>query len=209
MLEHLFGSKTRVQLLRVFLNNPESFFFVRELTRTLGTHLNSVRRELDNLEQLGIIQSHTKIDLEREIEKKLKDNKKYYKLDNNFIFVEELRALLIKAQVILEKSLVQKIERLGNIYFCMLSGIFVGRTDASVDLLMVGKVNRASLLRLIKNFERELGRQINYTIMTESDFKYRKDVTDRFLYDLLEGKNMIVVDKSRQATPLRKKTAKS
>ncbi|HNP75232.1 MAG TPA: hypothetical protein PKL09_02590 [bacterium] len=194
MLERLFGSKTRVLLLRLFLNNPDDYFFVRELSRRLGAHLNSVRRELENLETIGIITSHTKKDLEKEVEKKLKDNKKYYKLNNNFVFVEELRALLIKAQLILEQSLIKKVEALGSISFFLLSGVFVGRTDAPADLLIVGRVKRNRLLKLIKIFERELGQEIRYSVLTAKDFQYRRDVTDRFLYDLLEGKNLIILD---------------
>ena len=194
MLERLFGSKTRVLLLRLFLNNPDDYFFVRELSRRLGAHLNSVRRELENLETIGIITSHTKKDLEKEVEKKLKDNKKYYKLNNNFVFVEELRALLIKVQLILEQSLIKKVEALGSISFFLLSGVFVGRTDAPADLLIVGRVKRNRLLKLIKIFERELGQEIRYSVLTAKDFQYRRDVTDRFLYDLLEGKNLIILD---------------
>lgn len=194
MLEHLFGSKTRVLLLRLFLNNPDDYFFVRELSRRLGAHLNSVRRELENLENIGIITSHTKQDLEKEVEKKLKDNKKYYKLNNNFVFVDELRALLIKAQLILEQSLIKKVESLGNISFFLLSGVFVGRADAPADLLIVGRVNRKRLMKLIKSFERELGQEIRYSVLSAKDFQYRRDVTDRFLYDLLEGKNLIIID---------------
>jgi len=76
MLEQLFGSKTRVMLLRLFLNNPEKFYFVRELTRSLETHLNSIRRELSNLESIGIIDFHSKTDLSKEAGKEIKDNKK-------------------------------------------------------------------------------------------------------------------------------------
>lgn len=195
MLEQLFGSKTRVSLLRMFLNNPDKFFFVRELTRNLETHLNSIRRELNNLENIGIITSHTKIDLEKEVEKKLKDNKKYYKLNNGFVFVDELKSLLIKARLILEKSLVKKIEKIGNIKYFLLSGVFVGREDAPVDLLIVGQVNRSKFKNLVKDFEKELGKPINYTVLQTPDFRYRLDVTDKFLYDLLEGKNLIIVDK--------------
>lgn len=195
MLEQLFGSKTRVLLLRLFLNNPENFFYVRELTRRLGLNLNSVRRELDNLRGIGIIESLTRKDLEKEAGRALKDNKKYYKLNNNFVFIEELKALLIKAQLILEQSLVKRAEKIGNISYFLLSGIFVGRRGAPVDLLIVGSVNRLSLRRLIKDFEKELGQSINYTVMSRAEFIYRKNVTDRFIYDLLEGRNLVVIDK--------------
>ncbi|MEK7652866.1 MAG: hypothetical protein AAB358_00060 [Patescibacteria group bacterium] len=195
MLEQLFGSKSRVFLLRLFLNNPEQFYFIREISRNLNLHLNSVRRELENLERIGIVSSHTKKDLERELGKKLHDNKKYYKLNTNFVFLDELKALLIKAQLILEQSLIERVERLGSIVFFVLSGVFVGRNDAPVDLLVVGKVNRVRLNRLIKGFEKELGQSIKYAVLSRNDFQYRRDVTDKFVYDLLEGKNLVVIDK--------------
>jgi hypothetical protein len=194
MLEHLFGSKTRVSLLRLFLNNPEKFFYVREITRTLGTHLNSVRRELSNLENIGIISPYTKKDLEKEIEKEIKDNKKYYKLNSEFVFIKELKSLLNKAQLVLEQSMIKKVEKLGNVRFFLLSGVFVGRDNAPVDLLAVGVINKVKLRNLVKNFERELGKPINYTIMSKKDFEYRYEITDKFLYNLLGGKNLVIVD---------------
>lgn len=194
MIEQLFGSKTRVMLLRLFLNNPEKFYYVRELTRNLDTHLNSIRRELDNLKKMGIIEFYTKTDLEREIEKEIKDNKKYYKLNSSFVFINELTSLLNKAHVVLDKTLIKKVENLGDVKFFLLSGIFVGRDDAPVDILVVGTINRIKLRNLVKNFEKDLGKTINYTIMTKSEFQYRFNITDRFLYDILGGKNMIIID---------------
>lgn len=165
------------------------------MTRDLQLHLNSVRRELNNLESVGIIRSHTKEDLEKEVEKKLKDNKKYYKLDSNFIFIDELKSLLIKAQLVLEKSLSSKIDKVGSVSFFLMSGVFVGREDAPADLLIVGQINRRRLISLIKSFERDLGQPIRYSVLTRGDFQYRRDVTDKFIYDLLEGKNLILIDK--------------
>ena len=57
MLEQLFGSKTRVRILRLFLNNPSQPYYLRELTRKLKSQLNSVRREINNLGKMGIIKS--------------------------------------------------------------------------------------------------------------------------------------------------------
>ena len=55
MFEQLFGSKTRVKLIRIFLDNPDKLFYVRELTRMSDSLINSVRRELQNLINLKII----------------------------------------------------------------------------------------------------------------------------------------------------------
>ena len=54
-LEQLFGSKTRARLLGIFLQHPQDFFYVRELTRKIGAQLNSVRRELKNLIDIGLV----------------------------------------------------------------------------------------------------------------------------------------------------------
>ena len=54
MVEQLFGSKTRVKLLKLFYSNPNRPFYVREITRKIDEQINSVRRELANLLSIGI-----------------------------------------------------------------------------------------------------------------------------------------------------------
>src|SRR6266496_3682412 len=43
MIDALFGSKTRVKLLHLFLNNPGKSFYVREITRLIDESLSGVR----------------------------------------------------------------------------------------------------------------------------------------------------------------------
>ena len=63
MLEHLFGSKTRLRLLRLFFTHPETAYFVREMAREVKSQINAVRRELAHLVDAGIIET-TKAALE-------------------------------------------------------------------------------------------------------------------------------------------------
>lgn len=195
MLDQLFGSKTRVLLLRLFLNNPEKYYFVRELARNLDIHLNSVRRELENLENVGILNSCDHPETAQEEETETKDNKKYYRLNSQFVFIEELRSLFIKSHVIMEQALIDKAEKMGDINLFLLSGVFVGREEAPADLLLVGTVNKQKLSKLVANFEKELGRSINYAVMSKQDFLYRRGMTDRFIFDLLENKNLILINR--------------
>jgi len=205
MLEQLFGSKARVLLLRTFVTSPDKYYYVRELTRKLDLHLNSVRRELSNLEGLGIINSFDKADFEKEIEKELKFKKRFYKLNTNFIFVNELQSLLIKAHLIMEEGLVGKIEKLGDIKYALLSGIFVGREDASADLLIVGKANKKKLEKMVESFELDLGQPINYAVVGEESFKYRQEVADKFIYDLMDNKNLVLIDEFKREEEEKKK----
>ena len=73
-LEQMFGSKTRARLIGLFLQYPKEAFFVRELTRRIDAQLNSVRRELKNLVEMGIILE--KLDESTKIGKSLAEKKK-------------------------------------------------------------------------------------------------------------------------------------
>ena len=189
--EQLFGSKTRVKLLRLFLVTTEPIhYYIREICRITGEHLNSVRRELDNLEKLGLI-------VKEKVEAKDDAGKIFYKTNRNFILFNELKTLFIKSQLLLEKSLVQKLGEIGNVQLLVLTGGFTSNTDVATDLLIVGRLKAAALAKIIKQFEKELGRDINYTLLSTSEFTYRRDLTDLFLYNILENKKVVLIDNLR------------
>src|SRR4030042_7204232 len=94
MLEQLFGSQSRSKLLQLFLSNPEGKYYVRELTRILNSQINAVRRELQNLEELGVI----KIVEDKAENKSEKSNRKFYKSNTKFILYSDLKSIFQKAQ---------------------------------------------------------------------------------------------------------------
>jgi len=206
MLEQLFGSKTRVRLLRLFLADHERSFFVRELTRKIGAQINAVRNELENLVTMDLVEiDESGPDPEDIGVKKGRSaqQRKYYRLNKAAILYPELRALFLKSRVLLEKDLVQKVSKAGAVSYFALLGYFVGDADAPTDAFIVGRVKKEKLAAVIKNFEREVGREINYTVMTPQEFRYRKDLTDRFLYAILESRKIVVCDTvtEREAVP--------
>ena len=81
MIEQLFGSKTRVKLLQLFYSNPNRAFYVREITRKIDEQINSVRRELSNLLNIGIIVSDSN------------NNKLYYEVNQKFKYYEPLQQI--------------------------------------------------------------------------------------------------------------------
>lgn len=185
MLEHLFGSRTRLKLLRLFLTQPQEQFFVRELTRRIDERLNSVRRELANLERLNIIQSSTA------------NQKRFYRANTKSVLYPELRALIFKARLAIEEDVIQRIKKTGVISYMVLTGVFAGLEHAKTDMLIVGRCNRQKLRPLIKRLQENLDREIRYTIMSRQEYDYRKELTDRFLFDILENKKVILIDKLR------------
>ncbi|MCL2157411.1 MAG: winged helix-turn-helix domain-containing protein, partial [Methanobrevibacter sp.] len=55
MLEKIFGSKNRVKILQVILNNIETTFSTIELSKNVKISYGTVRRELINLEEANLI----------------------------------------------------------------------------------------------------------------------------------------------------------
>ena len=199
MLEKLFGSKTGVKILKLFLIHPLDKYYIRQLSRDLKLQLNSVRRELENLENFGILTSDLK-DRDGEALPKVKkepatgQEKKYYRANPNFVLFDEIKDLIVKAQILYEKDFVSKLQAIGKIKLLVLTGIFVNNPNSLVDILLVGKVNKIKLVKLIKELEIELGKEINFTVFNSQEFKYRRDITDIFLYGILEGRRLIVID---------------
>lgn len=194
MLEHLFGSRTRVKLLSLFLRNPEEPIFVREITRRVGTQINAVRRELSNLVKLGLIIEVAETEPAQGKSRQPGLKKKYYKVNPEFRLLKELSALLLRAQALYEGRLDQEIPKIGDVQYLAFLGVFLGER-APVDVFIVGAVNEGQLKKLIQEAESALGYEINFTVMSPDEFRYRKDMTDKFLYSILEGRKHVVVDR--------------
>lgn len=183
MLSKLFGSSCRVKILKIFLLNPDSRYYIRQLARDLSLQVNAVRRELNNLSKMGLIQA----------EKETDKGKRYYSCNKNSILFFELKALFSKAQLLSCQDFIDELQKLYTPKFFLLSGFFVGITNSPTDLFLVGNFNKTKLVTLISQLEKDLGQEINYTIMNQAEFIYRRQIVDRFLSDLLKRKHIIVL----------------
>jgi hypothetical protein len=83
---------------------------------------------------------------------------------------------------------------MGSVKYLALTGRFVDLPALPTDLLVIGKVNRERLERLVHDFERELGAAVRFTVLTIPEFQYRKQVGDKFVYSILDGKKVVIVD---------------
>jgi DNA-binding transcriptional ArsR family regulator len=196
MLENLFGSHTRVKLLKLFLLHPKDRYYVREIARNLSLQLNSVHRELANLEEMGLVSAKPMADdelPEGETDPK-KADRKYYQINRDFVFFNELKALIVKSQILYEKDFADKLKKLGKIKLLVLTGFFVGNAESEIDLLLVGDFSKPKLVKLVKDLEAELVREVNFSTMTEEEFTYRREIADIFLYTVLDGDKIVIMD---------------
>lgn len=191
MFEQLFGSKTRVKLLSLFLNNPGRPYFVREITRKIDEQINSVRRELSNLLSVGVVKSTSA------------NNKLYYEVDDSYEYYEPLRQIFATVEVSDKKvasdikeedTIATKLKTTGQVELAWLTGSFVRDDLVGVDIVVVGDVNKAKLAKVIAGIEADEGRELNYTSMTADDYRYRVSLNDRFLGSVMAAKRIILVD---------------
>lgn len=198
MLEHLFGSKTRLKLLKLFFATPEKSFYVRELTRLLDVQINAVRRELELLLAAKLITESEGEEEKKEpgeIQKAGLNLRKYYRLDTESILYPELKALLLKAQVLGEQKFMDELkEKAGDIKLLLVTGRFTNDERAKTDLLIVGQVDEKVMSKTIEKHEKDFGFEIRYTILTEKEFYDRRQMMDKFLYSLFEANHLRVVD---------------
>ncbi|MDR1300176.1 MAG: winged helix-turn-helix domain-containing protein [Candidatus Nomurabacteria bacterium] len=183
MIDSLFGSKTRVKLLRLFMNNPTEAYYVREITRRIDEQINSVRRELKNLGLVGIIQS------------KAVKNQLYYSANRSYRFYKEFKNIFSN-----RKSEYESIDEdlsdfmaIGDVKLILQTGKLTGN-DCEVDLLVVGEsLNKTRLKLLVKSMEKDSA-ALNYVTMPFSDFYYRMSIRDRFIYDIIDSDYNVLLD---------------
>lgn len=198
MLENLFGSKTRAKLLNLFFNNSSSCFYVRGIARELKENINSIRREVLNLEKMEIIKAVPldKIDVPaEELAKDKQEKKKYYQVNPSHTLYEELKSLIIRSKLLVDKALLEKLKEIKGVKLLVLTGVFVGDNRARTDILIMGSVDKNKIKRLISGMEKNFSSPIRYSIMTHKEFSYRNSLTDKFLFEIMEGKKHVVLDK--------------
>ena len=189
MIDSLFGSKTRVKLLHLFLNNPEKSFYVREITRTIDEQINSVRRELANMVSVGIVQQDAI------------DNKLYYSVNEDYPYIKPLAAIFSDKNTeggmgaASSVSWKDSLGRMRGLRLAIISGKLVVGSSSAVDLLLVGDdMSAVTIKNLVKKIEKDRKIEINYAVISYDDFYYRMSVKDRFIMDIVRNKHSVLVD---------------
>jgi hypothetical protein len=211
VIEQLFGSKTRVKLLQLFYTNPNRAFYVREITRKIDEQINSVRRELANLLSIGIITSDAN------------NNRLYYEVSQTYQHYPPLAQIFggtpaaapaassgkkqssktastapakdkPTADVTPEHPLAKLARATGKVSLVILTGQFTRDELSGVDVLIVGDLNQSKIGKFITELEQSEGKELRYTTMTLSDFKYRVQIHDRFVANVLEAKKQVIIN---------------
>lgn len=183
MLTDFIISRVRVKTLQLFFLSPGKIFYVREIVRRIEEEINAVRRELAHLEGIGLLR------------KERRANRLFYSLRHDYPLYFDLLELIVKTCG-LGGDIIRNKTKLGKIKFVMLSGGYARgkfHVDNKIDLLIVGKVVLPELSQLVRQEEVRREREINYTVMTEEEFEFRKKRKDPFVLEILWGSRIMII----------------
>jgi len=159
MLDTLISSRTRLKLLLRFFLNPESSAYLRGLAGEFGESSNAVRLELNRFQEAGMLVSESK------------GNKKLYKANMRHPFYKDIHRLLLK-YVGIDSLVEEVIGRLGEMQKVYLTGDYAcGRDSGIIDLVLVGKVDKAYLSHLVEKAEKLISRKVRFLTYEEQEWK--------------------------------------
>lgn len=173
-------SKARQRLLAYYFTNPTARRHLRDLAQRLGVDPSNLSRELRRLERQGLFRSE------------VSGRQKYFQLNREYPLFGEVRSIVAKtigAIPLLAQSL-KKIEGIEQAY---LYGSFArNQQDAAsdIDVLVVGRPKSDALAEAVQKLERQLGREINYTVLTKKELESRRGRKDAFLENVWHNKRI-------------------
>lgn len=183
MLQHIIPSKARRKILALFFQNTKENFYLRRIVREVNEEVNAVKRELDILSEAKVLLK----------EKRL--NKVFYSLNKNWLFFDEFLRIFAKMSPLYEivhknQTKLGKVKHLA-IAKSLLKDDVVRKDD--VSLLFVGVLVMPEVESVMKEVEKEMDREINYTVMTEEEFAFRKKSNDPFVWRFLKQPKIMLI----------------
>ncbi len=179
-LNRLFSSRVRTKLLQFFLTMPESSYFIRELGRKIGEDAKNISRELNNLENIGLLRSEKR------------GLQKFYSTQTDFLFYSELKAVFLKSS---------GLEGLFRDAFVQLEGlekVFMKEFPSSEDegaalikLIFVGKPDTAVLNDTVNDLIKRSSREVIYRCYSLEEFDERQRMDDSYILDVSAGEKII------------------
>jgi len=170
-------SKQRKAMLNLYFANPEKRFYLRELEKILRIPVGNVRRELLKLEKLGLFR------MER------KGNLTFYSLNQSHPLFSEFKSIITKTSGI-PAIIKETLKEFEGIEDAFLYGSFAKgdeKADSDVDLFIIGNIDEDRLIRKLRIPEKEVQREINYSIFSRDDYEEKLKNEDSFLLSVIRG----------------------
>jgi len=179
----LFG-KTRRTVLALFFSHPEDSFYLRQVIRMTGAGQGAVQRELKQLAEAGVIE---RLQQGRQV---------YFKANRSCPIFSELKGLILKTAGLVEvlrSALIPLADRIEQAFIFGSQARGEARAASDVDFFLVGDIDELTLHKSISQAEGLLNRSVNYTLMSSSEYKRRRQEKGGFFSRILNGEKLFVI----------------
>lgn len=158
MIESLITSKTRIKLLLKFFLNSQTKSYLRSLETEFGESSNSIRVELNRLENAGLLDTSTQ------------GNKKMFFANTKHPLFNDINNIL-KKFIGIDQIIEQIASQIGDLEAAYVTGDFaIGKDSKIIDLALVGdKLNRSFIETLVEKAEHFISRRIKCIILTSDE----------------------------------------
>ncbi len=197
VLVRIFGNKERISVLRVMAQSPSYTFTKPEMVKNLKIKKDKLTKVLKDLLKDGII-------VKKPITKKLKEElktkeKQFYKVNRTSKDYQFLAKLINEFSDNKKDKIFNKVSKIPGIKVVAYSSALPNRSDSDIDVVVCGdKYDDRATLVLVSSFMKELekilGRDINYTYLSKNDLIHRIQVNDKIIRDFFEFGSVIHYD---------------
>jgi len=178
MLKNLFSSSIRADVLSLLLNSPDEKFYVREIARLLRKNPSGVKRELDNLEGLGLAVSERVANL------------RYFHANRQSPLFSELKNLVTKSLGL--PGAIKALVRASGAKAAFIYGPYAeGTTEDRVDIMVIGP--GSSLTNGFRDIERKFSCTITWIEMDQEEYREKRRRKESRLIGILSKKRMPLV----------------
>jgi len=188
--------------MRLFLLNNDNNFELSEISNRSRVKTN-VRKEINILTSIDFIKCKI---ISREGARGAKKKISVWHLNNSFKYLPPIQDLLINPSILLEDDLSNRFKAIGKIKLLIVSGVFIGEEKSRADILLVcDKLNKTILNKVIKGLEVEIGKELDYVVFNSTEFKYRLDMYDKLVCDVIDLPHKKLIDSGQLSTYISKK----
>ncbi len=176
-------SKARQRLLAYYFTNATARHHLRDLAERLSIDPSNLSKELRRLQDEGLFLAE------------VSGRQKYFRLNREYSLFDEVRRIVAKT-IGAVPVIAQSLKKIEGIEAAFLYGSFArNQQDATsdIDVLVIGDPKGNALAEAMQKLERQLGREINYTVLTREEFTSRRAHKDSFLEDVWHNKRVSLV----------------
>ena len=202
-LAKLFGGQARVKIMRLFLLNNSSSFEIEDIVSRSRVMKNNVRKEINILATMNFIKEKV---ITKEGYRGAKKKVTVWSLNPAFQYLEPLKDILVEPSLLLQEGLPQRFRQAGKIKLMIVSGVFIGNSKSRADVMIVGdKLKKNILQQVVKSLEAEIGKELDYVVFDTEEFKYRIDMYDKLVCDIIDLPHEKLIDNGQLSTYISKK----